>query len=142
RISCELLAVDSLEYVIAGVPMKKDATSLEDLAELVRSFAPGQRVHLLGLGPESKRYAAAVATIRAACPTARITSDSVTLRRLVGRTNGRGGSARPLTRSSDEGRALGFVGSSVKDYAISRWRKDVCSIENAFEARSMAGQLG
>lgn len=133
----EILGIPA-EQVIAGVPMKKDATSLEDLAELARSLPVGARVHLLGLGPESKRFAAAIATVRGACPTVRITSDSVTLRRLVGRTNGRGGSARPITRYQDDARAMKFGPQAIKDYAISRWRRDLRSIEDAFEARAAA----
>lgn len=108
--------------VVVGVPMKKDATSLEDLAELVASLPwYGARLHLLGLGPESKRFAKALATIRALRPCAVVTSDSVTIRRLVGRTNGRKGGPRVLTRYHDEARAAGMTSATdVKAAALGR----------------------
>lgn len=105
------------ELPIAGIPMKKDATSLTDLAELVASMPwYGCRFHLLGLGPESKRFAAAVRTIKALRPNAEITSDSVTIRRLVGRTNGKGGGPRALTRYQDTARAAGIA--NPKTYGL------------------------
>lgn len=113
------------EMPIAGVPMKKDATSLEDLAELVESLPwYGARLHLLGLGPESKRYAAAIATIKRIRPNASITSDSVTIRRLVGRTNGRGGGPRALTKYQDEARARGLDAADVKAFALQKQGSD------------------
>ena len=48
-------------------------------------------MHLLGLGPESPRFAAAVEAIRSGAPLVEVFCDSVKLKRLVGRTNGRGG---------------------------------------------------
>ncbi len=120
RRACEVLGLR--EAPIAGIPMKKDATSLGDLAELVDSLPwYGARIHLLGLGPESKRYAAAIRTIKSRRPNATITSDSVTIRRLVGRTNGRGGGPRALTRYQDEARARGITnGAAVKAYGLAR----------------------
>jgi hypothetical protein len=111
---------------IAGIPMKKDATSLKDLAELVDSMPWfGCRFHLLGLGPESKRYAAAIRCIRSRRPNADITSDSVTIRRLVGRTNGRGGGPRTLTKYQDEARASGLTKAvDVKAYGLQRQGRD------------------
>jgi hypothetical protein len=111
---------------IAGIPMKKDATSLEDLAELVDALPWfGCRFHLLGLGPESKRYAATIRCIKSRRPNADITSDSVTIRRLVGRSNGRGGGPRALTRYQDEAKARGLVASAeVKAYALQRQGHD------------------
>lgn len=141
RRCCEILGIPA-DQVIAGVPCKKDATSLEDLAELARSLAPGARVHLLGLGPESRRFAAAISCVRRHCPAARITSDSVTLRRLVGRTNGPGGGPRALTRCQDEARAAepGLPPQAIKDIALTRWRKELYSIEDAFDRRAAANQ--
>lgn len=107
RRACEILALPNL---IAGVPMKKDATSLADLAELVASLpVDGARVHLLGLGPESKRFQKVIDLIRSIRPSCSITSDSVTIRRLVGRTNGRGGGPRELTAAQDRARAMGMT---------------------------------
>ncbi len=143
RVSCELLGIAG-EFVVAGVPMMKDATSLEDLAELARSFAPGQRVHLLGIGPKAKfnRYTLAITAIRTACPTARITSDSAVLVSVVGRTNGRGNGPRALTKYQDDARTDGALPIGIKAIAISRWRKDSTTIEDAFDARALAVELG
>jgi len=103
---------------IAGVPMKKDATTLGELEAFARELPAGWPIHLLGLGPESKRYAPALEAIRRANPTAEITSDSNTIRRLVGRTNGRGGGARALTQAQDVARAQGLEGSELKAQAL------------------------
>lgn len=122
--ACEILGLR--EMPIAGIPMKKDATSLEDLAELIDSMPwYGARFHLLGLGPESKRFAAAVRCIKSRRPNAVITSDSVTVRRLVGRTNGRGGGPRALTKYQDEARANGLTSAAeVKQYGLQRQGND------------------
>lgn len=122
--ACELLGLR--EAPIAGIPMKKDATSLADLAELVDSMPwYGCRFHLLGLGPESKRFAAAIRCIRSRRPNAMITSDSVTVRRLVGRTNGRKGQPRAITKYHDEARATGYTDPiAVKEYALERHGDD------------------
>lgn len=110
---------------IVGVPSKKSATSLDELAELAASLPPGARFHLLGVGPESKRFAPMIATIRQYVPDAVITSDSVTIRRLVGRTNGPRGGPRALTRYQDEGRARGLPTSAeIKAYGLQRQGAD------------------
>lgn len=41
------------------------------------------------------------------------------IRRLVGRTNGRGGGARALTAAQDKARAAGAVGQELKQRALS-----------------------
>jgi len=122
--ACAILSLAVLP--IAGVPMKKDATSLADLAELVDSLPwYGARIHLLGLGPESKRFAAALRCIKSRRPNAEVTSDSVTIRRLVGRTNGRGGGPRAITRYQDEARAAGLrAARDVKAYAVAKQGED------------------
>lgn len=136
RRACEILGLT--DAPIAGIPMKKDATSLTDLAELVDSMPwYGARFHLLGLGPESKRFAAAVRCIKSRRPNAVITSDSVTVRRLVGRTNGRGGGPRALTKYQDEARTLGFTdATTVKAYGLFKQGKDEHSaqLDRAHEA--------
>jgi len=112
---------------IAGVPMKKDATSLHDLAELVGSLPwYGARLHLLGLGPSAgKKFWSAIACIKGLRPNAEVTSDSVTIRRMVGRSNGRGGGPRVLTRYQDEGRSRGLSRpTEVKAYALQRQGHD------------------
>jgi hypothetical protein len=117
RKACALLGLRDL---IAGVPMKKSATSLRDLAELVRSMEGRScRLHLLGIGPESKQWKAVLRTVLEIRPDADITSDSVTIRRLVGRTNGRGGKPRALTAAQDAARALGMHDAKdVKSHAL------------------------
>lgn len=136
RRACEILNLRTAP--IAGVPMKKDATSFADLAELVDSLPWfGARIHLLGIGPESKRFAAAVRVIKAHRPNASITSDSVTIRRLVGRTNGRGGGPRPLTRYQDQARELGLDSAGVKAFALQRHGADEHRAER--EAAHAAG---
>lgn len=83
---------------VAGVPMKKDATTLVELARFVGEARPGA-VHLLGLGPESPKFDRAANLVLEAG--AVLTCDSVRLRALVGRTNGPGGGPRQLTAALD-----------------------------------------
>jgi hypothetical protein len=93
--AAELLALP----FVCGVPMKKDATSIGELRAFLAEWRPAA-VHLLGLGPESPRYGAAAAAVERAG--ALLTCDSVRLKALVGRRNGRGGGPRPLTLALDE----------------------------------------
>jgi hypothetical protein len=139
----DLLGIPS-DQLVAGVPMQKDTTSMADIAELAISLLPGQRLHLLGIGPKARygRYQAAIDTVRRCCPFALVTSDSAVLVSLVGRSNGRGGSARALTRYQDDARGEGFRDAAVKDVAIRRWRQDLYSIEDAYDCRATARQLG
>lgn len=143
EISCALLELDAA-HVVAGIPMMKDATSLEDVEAFARSLPAGARVHLLGIGPKAKynRYELALAALKRGCPTIRVTSDSAVLVSIVGRTNGRGGKPRALTLYQDVARADGANARGTKDVAISMWRKDLYSIEDAFQARACAGELG
>lgn len=105
--------------VIAGIPMKKDATSRAELAAFVETLPVwGSRIHLLGFGPASKGYDAVIELIKSRRPNCSITSDSVTIRRLAGRTNGKGGGPRILTQEQDKARAMGMVGAEVKAYAL------------------------
>lgn len=137
RRACEILGL--AEAPIAGIPMKKDATSLADLAELVDSLPwYGARIHLLGVGPESPKFAPAVALIHRLRPNATITSDSVTVRRLVGRTNGPKGGPRALTKYQDEARARGISDSTaVKAYALTKQGHD--EIEESIDRAHAAG---
>lgn len=137
RRACEILMLP--EAPIAGIPMKKDATSLADLAELVDSLPwYGARIHLLGLGPESKRFAKVIRCIKSRRPNAEITSDSVTIRRLVGRTNGRGGTPRKLTKYQDDARALGLTTPfDIKSYGLGKVSMD--SIEESIDRAHAQG---
>lgn len=86
--------------IVPALPMKKDATALPDLLAFIRDARP-RAVHLLGIGPRSRRWTAVLEAIRSVDADVAISSDSVILRSLVGRTNGRGGGPRPLTRAMD-----------------------------------------
>lgn len=143
EVSCGLLGLERLD-VVAGIPMQKDATSLEDVEAFARSFEPGQRVHLLGIGPKAKngRYALAIAALKRGCPSVKISSDSAVLVSLVGRTNGKGGGARAYTKYQDVARASKAPSHAVKDEALSMWRRDLYSIEDAYQARACANERG
>lgn len=119
------------ERPIIGVPMKKDATSNAQLTELVDSLPwYDVRIHLLGIGPESPRFAKAIEIIKGLRPNAAITSDSVTIRRLVGRSNGRGGGPRALTKYQDEARAGGERDPQrVKAHGLMRQGADEYELE-------------
>jgi hypothetical protein len=132
-----------------GVPMKKDATSLADLAEFAHGLAAegaeDVQIHLLGLGPRSKRFRPAVDAIRAHLPAARITSDAVRIKALVGhnldektgkpRVNKRTGKVIPpriLTRVRDrivaEGKIKGTTAikhASVREVFVGIGRTEV-----------------
>jgi hypothetical protein len=136
RAACEVLGLRGAP--IAGIPMKKDATSLADLADLVASLPWfGARIHLLGLGPESPRFAPVIDLIKSIRPNCAITSDSVTIRRLVGRTNGRGGGPRALTRYQDEARGRGITDpSAIKAWGLQRQGRDELELERDLAERA------
>lgn len=87
--------------LVAAVPMKKDATTTADFAAFMAESKPA-RVHLLGLGPKSDRFAEVVAAAKAASPETELFCDSVLITSLVGRNNGPGGGPRALTAMADE----------------------------------------
>ena len=122
RQACAILGLR--ETPIAGIPMKKDATSLADLAAFVESLPWfGARIHLLGIGPAATRgavkFADVIALIKSIRPNAEITSDSASIRRLVGRSNGRKGAPRALTAAQDAARASGLTDAQdVKAYGL------------------------
>lgn len=117
--ACEALAM-SEDDVVWGIPMKKGATPLRELALFARSCPPDAAFHLLGMGPASPRFEGAVLSILAECPDARITCDAVRVTALVGRGDGAG--ARPLTAAQDAVRAElpGASSSTVKRLALER----------------------
>lgn len=138
RRSCAILGLR--ETPIAGIPMMKDATSLEDLAELVASMPWYDcRIHLLGLGPRSPKFAPAIRCIKRLRPNAVITSDSV----LIAAMSGRGGKKaqakakklgklapkpRAYTRYQDEARTRGLTDvSEVKAYGLMKQGDDAYS---------------
>lgn len=116
--ACEALAALGLESedVVYGLPMKKHGTSLNELAVFATGVPSGSAFHLLGMGPTSDRFEAAVMTLRHHCPGAVITCDAVRLTALVGRDSG----LRPLTAAQDAARARlpGAKSSRIKREAI------------------------
>jgi hypothetical protein len=128
------LALDVLglrqECVIAGVPMEKARWSIDELRAFCETLPWfGARIHLLGLGPKSKRdkgqklnrYWRAVEAIRSVRPNCKITSDSALSPSISGRTNGPGGGPRIYTALQDEARGKGLATSSErKAYAITK----------------------
>jgi len=112
--------------ILPGIPSKKDATPLHELAAFaeVRAEANAARGawlywHLLGCGPRSRGYGQRVEAICSAWGQSVVSSDSVLLRAIVGRA----GKGRPLTRARDEvvaeGEAVGVV--QVKRAALERY---------------------
>lgn len=107
------LAADEVTW---GVPMKKHGTSLLELSAFASSRMPGSSFHLLGMGPSSDRFEAAVLTLQHHCPGAVITCDAARIAALVGRESG----LRPITAAQDRARTRtpGATSSRVKREAI------------------------
>lgn len=132
------LALDVLglreECVIAGVPMEKARWSIDELRAFCETLPwYGARIHLLGLGPKSKRdkgqrlnrYWRAIEAIKSVRPNCQITSDSALVPSISGRTNGRAnhpaeelGGPRIYTKLQDEARTLGLRSSAAKQYGL------------------------
>jgi hypothetical protein len=102
------------DEVVFGIPSKKDATSLQEMAAfaqyLFHKGAP-TRVHLLGLGVRSPRYVDALTAILTNSPWTTVFSDSVRITAMVGRgarrSDGSRGPARKLTAATDRVKAMG-----------------------------------
>lgn len=97
-------AAEALEMaeddLVWGIPLKKGATSVEQLAAFAATCPPDGSFHLLGMGPSSPRFEAAMEAILASCPDASITCDAVRITALVGRGEG-GVKPRALTAAQD-----------------------------------------
>jgi hypothetical protein len=104
RTECEVLGVPESQLV-AGIPMKKDATSTADFAEFMAAVRPA-RVHLLGMGPKNPRFDEVVRVAREASPDSELMCDSVLISSLVGKKNGPKVNGKPgpriLTKVQDE----------------------------------------
>lgn len=80
-------AILGTEEVIWGIPSKKDATSIEDVTEFATHLwlkAKPTRVHLLGLGPQGKRYMAVYNAVVLNSPWTTVFSDSVRIAAMAG----------------------------------------------------------
>lgn len=123
------------ECVIAGVPMEKARWSIDELRAFCETLPwYGARIHLLGLGPKSKRdagqklnrYWRAIEAIKAVRPNCLVTSDSALVPSISGRTNGRDnhpaeelGGPRIYTKLQDEARTQhGLRSSDAKFYGL------------------------
>ena len=114
--------------VYAAIPLKKDATSLEDLEAFVGDVrdrfglsceeSPDRdppvrgrvRLHFLGRGAYSPDYRATFDAVKRACPTAIVTSDSVRIRAMVGED-------RPLTQALRHLETLGVTDAGERKRA-------------------------
>lgn len=115
--ACEALGL-SEDELVWGLPSKKAATTLQELADFARSSPPDARFHLLGMSPFNPMFEPAVTTLRYHCPDAGITCDAVRHVALVGRRSG----LKPLTAAQDDIRRTrrGLTPSQVKRHALER----------------------
>lgn len=105
--------------LVAAVPMKKDATTTAEFAAFLATAKPA-RCHLLGLGPKSPRFAEVIEAAYRASRYTEMFCDSVLITSLVGRTNGKGRGARPLTLALD---------AAYADVEDSLFRGDIVDID-------------
>lgn len=123
--------MDGHPRMVWGIPSKKAATHPRDLAAFAKGVGAAEDAyiketgqqpmpawfHLLGCAPSmgdvlgGVDYLGLLAAIRQHLPDAVVTCDSVRMRGLVGRTNGKGGSVNVLTAAQDRARAAGVRGS-------------------------------
>lgn len=106
-----------VDDVLWGLPMKKSATSPEAVVAFCKRLQPA-RIHLLGKGPTAEGWAELLTAIHAASPRTQVFSDSVQVRRLVGRHPKTRKATGVLTRVQDELRAAGCT--NVKEEGLRR----------------------
>jgi hypothetical protein len=82
---------------VAAIPMKKDATTPGDLEVYLRAKKP-ERIHLLGVGPTSRRAGEIADAVRRGSPRTQVQGDSVLIRARVGRPKS---GPKPLTAAQD-----------------------------------------
>lgn len=105
-----------LDHVYPAIPLKKDATSINDLVAFLRSLPCNDdrppRVHFLGRGLFSPDYRATYAAAMEVCPWLRITADSVRFRSsaFLGTRKNPG----PFMLAQDIFRQLDMSGAEVK----------------------------
>lgn len=93
--AAECFAFGGVDFTPA-IPMKKDATTVAELASFVRDVRPSS-IHLLGMAPDTEAGQEAIRTVLAIVPSCRISCDACLIMRWVGETNGRGGGPRRVT---------------------------------------------
>jgi hypothetical protein len=97
---------------VCGIPGNKAAMPSHELEDFLWSRRPAA-VHLLGVGPKSRRFPELVDVLRRFVPDAAVSCDSNGLAAAVGKTNGRGGAPRALTaaqqRTGDRAAAIAEV---------------------------------
>lgn len=97
---------------VCGIPGNKAAMPAHELEDFLWSRRPAA-VHLLGVGPKSRRFPELVDVLRRFVPDAAVSCDSNGLAAAVGKTNGRGGTPRALTaaqqRTGDRATAIAEV---------------------------------
>jgi hypothetical protein len=81
-----ILKIDPSRFVL-GLPMRKSPLSTRQVGKLVHDLNPVQ-VHLLGLGPEGRRYPETIKAIQSHSPGTKISADSVFVRRVAGKARG------------------------------------------------------
>lgn len=79
--------LDGISF-IPSIPMKKDATSLEELMDFVRTRRPSH-IHLLGCAPDSKAGKAAIAAVLAELPHCEVFCDACLLGRWTPKSGGK-----------------------------------------------------
>lgn len=103
---------------IRGIPMKKDATSVEDVEEFLMAAAP-ERVHFLGLSGKGKavKEEGLLDLIKACCPYMDVSMDTVVIRGITGTAASPGplayGKREALAEILDE--AASYAGSAILD---------------------------
>ena len=112
---------------VRGIPSKKAAATVEEIAELCQELPADARIHLLGLGPWGARFDQVMAVVNR--PAELVFCDSVRIKALVGRTNGRGGAPRILTALTDKAReVLGLADkgklSADESFQVKFWALD------------------
>lgn len=98
---------------VRGIPSNKAAATPEEIGELVQALPAGTAIHLLGIGPRSARWEETVAYIPDGYE---LSCDSAGIPSLVGRTNGKRGGRRILTKLRDQiCRQLGYSNARTRD---------------------------
>ena len=86
---------------IRGIPLKKDATTVEELREFLAEVRPA-KMHLLGMGTVSDDLPKVKAAVDELSPLTDLTMDSVRITALVGRDKATGKASRDLTAATDK----------------------------------------